>query len=180
MDPAKVRAIVEWPIPECVKDIQAFTGLTNYYRQYVERYSKITTPMTDLTRKDTKFLWSEKQEAAFQELKDKFRNGEIQRNFDVTRPAYLEADASDRAIGAHLYQKEDDGKPYPVAFHSRKLTPAEENYELSDKELLAIVDAFKTWRVHLEGAQHKVTVYSDHKNLTAFTMTKALNRQQTR
>ena len=83
---------------------------------------------------------------------------------------------SDRVVGAYLYQIGDDGKLYPVAFHSRKLTPAEENYEIHDKELLAIVDAFKTWRVHLEGAQHKVTVYSDHKNLMAFMTTKALNR----
>ena len=94
--------------------------------------------------------------------------------------AHLEADASDRAVGAYLYQIGDDGKLYPVAFHSRKLMPAEENYEIHDKKLLAIVDTFKTWRVYLEGVQHKVTVYSDHKNLTAFTIMKVLNRRQTR
>ena len=58
--------------------------------------------------------------------------------------AYLEADVSDRAVEAYLYQIRDNGKPYPVVFHSRKLTPAEENYEIHDKELLVIVDAFKT------------------------------------
>ena len=103
MDPVKVKAILEWPTPECIKDIQAFTGLTNYYRRYVEGYSRITTPMTDMTRKNTKFEWGEKQEVAFQELKDKFRKGEIQKNFDATQAVHLEIDASDRAIRVYLY-----------------------------------------------------------------------------
>ena len=67
-----------------------------------------------------------------------------------------------------------------MAFHSRKMTPPELNYDIHDKELLAIVDAFGAWRVYLEGANHKITVISDHKNLLAFTTTKKLNRRQTR
>src|SRR5437868_107499 len=101
-------------------------------------------------------------------------------SIDSSKPITIETDASDKALGACLSQPDDKGKLQPVAFHSRKFTPAELNYDIHDKELLAIVDAFQTWRVYLEGAEHQVMVYSDHKNLLAFTTTKMLNRRQTR
>src|SRR5699024_2365516 len=91
-----------------------------------------------------------------------------------------ETDASDYAIGMRMTQPGADGKPRAVAFHSRKLVQAELNYDIHDKELLAIVVAFKTWRVYLEGAQHTVLVKTDHKNLTFFTTTKELTRRQAR
>ena len=69
---------------------------------------------------------------------------------------------------------------HPVAFHSRKFLPAEINYEIHDKELLAIVDAFKHWRRYCEGAEHQIQVFTDHHNLEYFTTSKALNRRQAR
>ena len=87
---------------------------------------------------------------------------------------------SDWALGAGLSQKTEDGKLHPVAFHSRKFNPAEVNYEIYDKEMLAIVEAFKVWRHLCEGAEHQVTVYIDHMNLQYFTTTKTLNRRQAR
>jgi hypothetical protein len=92
----------------------------------------------------------------------------------------VETDASDFALGAVLSQKGDDGRLYLVVFHSRKFTLAEINYEIHDKELLAIVDCFKVWRRYLEGAMHTIQVYSDHQNLEYFTPTKVLNRCQAR
>jgi hypothetical protein len=89
-------------------------------------------------------------------------------------------DASDFALGAVLSQPDKDGRLHPVAFHSRKFTAAEINYEIHDKELLAIVDSFQEWRHFLEGAQHPVTVYTDHKNLEYFMSAKVLNRRQAR
>ena len=92
----------------------------------------------------------------------------------------IETDASDFAIGAVLSQRDEENRLHPVAFHSRKFQPAEINYEIHDKELLAIVDAFKHWRRYCEGATHQVQVFSDHQNLEYFTTTKILNRRQAR
>src|SRR5437762_4784060 len=92
----------------------------------------------------------------------------------------METDASQWAIAACLSQSSDGKRGKPVAFHSKKLTPAEQNYDIHDKELLAIMDAFKHWRHYLQGARHEVAVIMDHKNLTSFTTMKALNKQQVR
>jgi hypothetical protein len=119
-------------------------------------------------------------ELAFDELKRRFTTAPILRQFDPKKVCVVETDASDFALGAVLSQKGDDGRLYLVAFHSRKFTPAEINYEIHDKELLAIVDCFKVWRRYLEGAMHTVQVYSDHQNLEYFTTTKVLSRRQAR
>jgi len=101
-------------------------------------------------------------------------------HFDPAKPVIIETDASDFAIGAVLSQRDEENRLHPVAFHSRKFQPAEINYEIHDKELLAIVDAFKHWRRYCEGATHQVQVFSDHQNLEYFTTTKILNRRQAR
>jgi len=87
-----------------------------------------------------------------------------------------ETNASDFVIGAILSQRDEEKRLHPVAFHSRKFQTAEINYEIHDKELLAVEDAFKHWRQYCEGATHQVQVYSDHQNLEYFTTTKVLNR----
>jgi len=89
-------------------------------------------------------------------------------------------DASDFAIGAVLFQRDEENRLHPIACHSRKFQPAEINYEIHDKELLAVVDAFKHWRRYCEGATHQVQVFTDHQNLEYFTTTKVLNRWQGR
>jgi len=97
-------------------------------------------------------------------------------HFDTQRPIVIETDSSDLALGAVLSQRDDENRLHPVVFHSRKFQPAEINYEIHDKELLAVVDTFKHWRRYCEGATNQVQVYSDHQNLEYFTMTKVLNR----
>ena len=92
----------------------------------------------------------------------------------------METDASDEAIGATLNQKGDDGKLRPTAYYSRKMTAPETNYDIHDKELLAIVEALRHWRVHLEGAKYQVQILTDYKNLLYWTTTKELNRRQVR
>jgi len=86
----------------------------------------------------------------------------------------------DFAIRAILSQQDNEGRLHSVDFHSRKFQPAEINDEIHDKELLAIVDAFKHWHRYCEGATHQIQVYSDHQNLEYFTTTKILNRRQAR
>jgi RNase H-like domain found in reverse transcriptase len=87
----------------------------------------------------------------------------------------VEADSSDYAAGGVLSQKGDDGKLYPCAFYSRKYNQAELNYEIYDKEMLAVVECLETWRHHLEGSGMKTTIFTDHKNLLWFTETKVYN-----
>jgi len=135
-----------------------------------------------LTKKEAgkEWTWNPETETAFKELKQRFTTAPVLAHFDTSKPVIIETDTSDFAIGAVLSQRDEENRLHPVAFHSRKFQPAEINYKIHDKELLAVVDAFKHWRRYCEGATHQVQVYSDHQNLEYFRTTKVLNRRQAR
>jgi len=135
-----------------------------------------------LTKKEAgkEWTWNPEAETAFKELKQRFTTAPVLAHFDASKLVIIETDASDFAIGAVLSQRDEENRLHPVVFHSRKFQPAEINYEIHDKELLAVVDAFKHWRQYCEGVTHQVQVYSDHQNLEYFTTTKVLNRRQAR
>ena len=182
MDPSKTNAITSWPVPTNSTQLMSFLGLANFYRRFIKNFSHIASPLTALLKKEAKeraFEWPESASNAFAELKEKLTTAPVLAHFHPELPIIAETDASDKAIGACLLQNIDNAI-HPVAFYSRKLTPAETNYEIHDKELLAIVACFKEWRVYLEGARHQITVLCDHKNLGYFTTSKALNRRQAR
>ncbi|KAH0129268.1 hypothetical protein KCU82_g20625, partial [Aureobasidium melanogenum] len=176
IDPAKITSIKEWPTPKNLKEVQSFLGLANYNRKFISGYSQTALPLVELTKQDTPFVWKERQQKAFEALKQACIDGPTLRMFDSGKPVHIETDASDRAIGACLTQ-DHEGKRHPVAYYSRKMTPAEQNYDIHDKELLAIVAALQHWRVYAEGAP-SLTILTDHKNLLTFTTTKVLNRRQ--
>ena len=180
MDPGKVSTVTDWPLPQNLTDLQAFLGFTNFYRRFIHRYSKICAPLTRLLKKGTSFTISEDAKVAFQSLKDAFTSAPVLSHFVPSRKIVVETDASDVAVAAILSQYDEEGTLVPIAFHSRKMSPAELNYDIYDKELLAIVDAFKSWRPYLEGSHHKVTVYSDHRNLEYFKTARILTRRQAR
>jgi hypothetical protein len=180
MDPKKIEAILTWPVPCSVHDIQVFLGFANFYRRFIKNYSHLCTPITRLLRKDTKFNFDEDALVSFNALKSAFTTAPILQHFDPSKPSIVETDASDFAIAAVISQHDDNNILHPIAFHSRKLTPSELNYEIYDKELLAIITAFKEWRAYLEGSSHTITVFTDHKNLEYFASTKVLNRRQCR
>ena len=113
-------------------------------------------------------------------LKSMFTEGPILAHFDFMRSTRLETDASDFALGAILSQLCEDNRWHPIAFHSRKFQPAEVNYDVHDKEMTAIVAAFKEWEHLLMSVHDEITVFSDHKNLEYFNSTKVLNRRQHR
>ena len=119
---------------------------------------------------------------AFTELRQSFLKAPILHHFDPECHIRIETDASGYAIGGVLSQltSDDSGRWHPVAFFSRKMIPAETRYETHDGELLAIVEAFKTWRHYLEGSQHEVLVLTDHNNLRRFMDTKSLSSRQVR
>ena len=180
MEPDRVAAITEWPMPTSIEDIQTFLGFANFYRRFIEGYSRITAPITSLLRKNQRFNWSSQAQAAFDELKRRFTTAPVLRHFDPKLPIRVHTDASSFAISGILSQLHDDSQWHPVAFFSRKCIPAECNYGTPDLEMLAIVESMRHWRHYLEGAHHKIQVLSDHKNLTTFMSTKVLNRRQAR
>jgi hypothetical protein len=180
MDPAKVAAIRDWATPKSAFDIQVFLGLANFYRRFVKNYSKIATPLTSLLKKNSVFIWSAAAQASFEELKHRLMSGPILRHFDPERGCVIEPDASDYALGAVCSQYDDEGRLHPIAYYSRKFLPAEINYQIYDKELLAIVCAFKHWRHYLEFSVSTTVVLTDHRNLEYFTTTRHLSRRQVR
>ena len=180
MEPSRIEAVSSWPTPKSVHDIQVFLGFANFYRKFIKGYSKIASPMTALLSKGTPFNWGSAADSAFQQLKNSFVSAPILKHFDHLQPAILEADASDEALGGIVSQYDENGILHPCAFHSRKFNPAERNYEIYDKEMLAIVECMDKWRYYFEGSEHQLTVLTDHRNLVWFTETKNYNRRQTR
>ena len=180
MDPRKVASIVEWPEPTTIKDVQSFLGLANYYRRFVEGYSQVVAPLLQLTHKDQRFEWTGECTQAFRDLKKRFTTAPILTLFKEEREVILETDASDYALSACLHQPDEKGRMHPVAFYSRKFQSAELNYDVHDKELLAIIEAFREWKAYLTGAEKEIQVITDHKNLLYFTTTKELSRRQAR
>lgn len=180
MDPEKISAVADWPQPKNVKDVQGFLGFANFYRRFIRDFAKKATPLTRLTKKDTPFEWDDKCVRAFEELKGAFTSAPILQHFDPDKPSTIECDSSDYVNAGCLSQPDHDGILRPVAFFSKKLTPTECNYDIYDKELMAIVRSFEEWRAELEGASDPVEVISDHKNLQYFMTTKRLSRRQAR
>ena len=169
----------QWEELTTVKEVQSFLRFENFYRQFIKGYSKLTKPSTDMTKKHEKFVWIAEFQRALDELKKRFTTSPILRHFDPELPCIVECNASDFAIGAIL-SLEIDGLLNPIAFHSRKMNKHESNYEIHDKELLAITSAFKEWRRYLKGAGHKINVYTNHKGLEWFANNRPLNRRQAR
>lgn len=174
-DPAKISAVQEWPIPKTVKEVRSFLGLTGYYRRFISHYSAKALPLTELTKGDCAWQWGPKQQMAFESLKHALTNAPVLLTPDPSLPYEVYTDASNFALGAVLLQNQGNGK-HPVAFLSRKLTPAERNYPTGDRELLAIYYALQQWRCYLEGVQF--TVNSDHLNHTWFASKRDLSRRQ--
>jgi hypothetical protein len=135
--------------------------------------------MTWLTRKNTRFVWSEECLRSFESLQQAFTTAPVLRHFNYDHEIIVEIDASDYVSASMLSQYDDDGILHPVAFFSKKHSPAECNYEIYDKELMAIVRAFEEWRPELEGVLYPIQVLSNHKNLEYVMSTKLLNCHQT-
>ena len=155
-------------------------GLANYYRQFVKDFTKIAKPLHQLVRKEEKWRWGEEQEEAFAKLKEIFTTEPVLAAPDLDKKMRVEADTSDYATGRVLLVKEEDEKWRPVAFIFKSLNDTERNYEIHDKEMLAVIRCLEAWRHFLEGARTKFEIWTDHKNLEYFMMNQKLNRQQAR
>jgi hypothetical protein len=181
MDPVKVAGVAEWPEPTSKREVQSFLGFVNFYRRFVKDFSHHARPLFNLTRKEQKWRWDSPEASAFRKLKELVTSAPVLITPADDQPFRIEADSSDFATGAVLSQlSAEDGKWHPVAFLSKSLSETERNYEIHDKEMLAIMRALDEWRHFLEGAPHKVEIWTDHKNLEYFMSAKKLNRRQAR
>lgn len=181
MDPEKVRAVLDWPRPDSRKQLQRFLGFANFYRRFIRNYSRIAAPLTALTSPATPFHWSSEAEGAFLDLKKRFTSAPILINPDSSRQFVVEVDASDVGVGAVLSQRSpEDNKLHPCAFLSHRLSPTERNYDVGNRELLAVKLALEEWRHWLEGVDQPFVVWTDHKNLEYIRSAKRLNPRQAR
>uniref|UniRef100_A0A3P9I2H4 Reverse transcriptase domain-containing protein n=1 Tax=Oryzias latipes TaxID=8090 RepID=A0A3P9I2H4_ORYLA len=180
-DPSKIEAVSSWEPPINRKKLQQFLGFANFYRRFIRNYSSIAAPLTRLTSTHQRFQWTQEAQQAFDRLKKLFVTAPILIQPDPSRQFIVEVDASDSGVGAVLSQKElTSGKLKPCAFFSKKLSTAEQNYDVGNRELLAIKLALEEWRHWLEGAEHPFIVWTDHKNLAYLRTAKRLNSRQAR
>lgn len=180
MDPVKVEAVTLWPVPRNLKDVRGFIGFANFYRRFIKDFSKITRPLHDLTKKDVPFFWGSPQQEAFDAMKKAFTTQPILGIWDFDRPTRIEVDASGFATGGVISQKADDDFWHPIAYRSQTMTEAERNYEIWDREMLAICDALKDWRHFLEGLPEPFEIWTDHQNLQYWRTAQHLSRRQAR
>ncbi|KAJ9534690.1 hypothetical protein QJQ45_013074 [Haematococcus lacustris] len=188
VDPAKVKAVAEWPEPQSLKDLQAFLGLANFFRRFIRDFSSVAAPLTDLTRQDEKapkgvqhdarvrraFVEDARVRDAFHALKAALSSAPVLALPDFTKPFTVWTDASLLGTGGVLMQ---DGRV--VAFTSKKLTPAQVRYTTGEQELLAIVRALQEWRCYLDGAAG-VTIVTDHNPLVYLASQQNLSRRMAR
>jgi len=181
MDPVKIAGIAEWPTPTNKKEVQSFLGFTNFYRRFIKDFSEHARPLFDLTRNNCVWRWKASEQSAFDKLKGSVTSAPVLISPDLTKPFRIKADSSNFATGAVLSQvSTEDEKWHPVMFFSKSLSPVERNYEIHDKEMLAIIRALQEWRHFVEGAEHPCEILTDHKNLEYFMTAKQLNRCQAR
>jgi hypothetical protein len=143
MNPVKTAAIRDWPTPKNMIKIQKFIDFANFYRKFIRGYSSVSVLLTDLTKKNKTFAWTENEKTAFKKLKRRFSKAPILIIFNPKKHIVLKTDASDYAIGACISQLGKNKKLHPITFHSRKMIPAETNYDIHDKELLAVITALQ-------------------------------------
>ena len=162
-DPNNVSKVLQWPVPANVTEVKQFLGLCSYYRKHVKNFSMIAKPLFDLTKKDSKLVWTDDSQISFNQLKAALTSNEIMAlPSDKGGQFILDVDACNYGIGAVLSQVQD-GKEKVVSYASRTLNRAETNYCVTDKELLAIRYFVEYFRHYLLGRHF--TVRSDHSAL---------------
>jgi transposase InsO family protein len=181
MDPVKVAGVQDWPEPKSKLEVQSFLGFVNFYRRFIQDFSHHARPLFNLTKADAPWTWGDAEKDAFSKLKGLITSAPVLESPDPSTPFRIEADSSDFATGAVLSQpSSSDGKWHPVAFYSKSLDAVQRNYEIHDKEMLAIIRALEEWRHFLEGAKHPFEIWTDHRNLEYFMTARKLNRRQAR
>ena len=173
VDPAKIETVLKWERPKTVTEVRSFLGLAGYYKRFVEGFSKKVNPLTQLTRKDQPFSWTEKCEEYFEDMNRCLTTTLVLVIPDTGKMFEVYCDASYQVLGCVFMQDRR-----PVAYASRQLKVQKKNYPTHDFELAAIVFALKSWRHCLYGSQFQV--FSDFKSLKYLFDQKELNMRQRR
>jgi hypothetical protein len=173
VDPGKVKDVLDWVLPQIVKEVRSFLGLAGYYRRFIENFSKIAKPLTSLLEKGVDFSWTDERQKAFEELKKRLITVSVLTLPDQSKRFRVYCDASRDGLGCVLMQ---EGRV--IAYASRQLRRHELNYPTHDLELAAVVHALKIWRHYLFG--QRCDIYTDHKRLKYIFTQSELNMRQRR
>ena len=190
MDPKKLKGVADWPQPKTVTEVRQFLGFTGYYRYFVEKYSEIARPLLDLTKKTTPWHWDEPQFNAFERLKTLMCTSPVLAQPNFNKQFFLQADASAYGVGAVLSQEGEHLSPslskrhkpvrHPVAYYSATFSPTERNYDIYERELLAVMKSLAHWRQYLGWTREQFIILSDHDNLRYWKSPRNLNRRTAR
>jgi len=183
MDEDKVETVRNWSREKKTEngrlnnlfEVPQFLGFCNYYRWLIPKYSGKAELLTRLTKKDEPFVWESEQQLAFETMVTAFTMAPALWHLDHEREVIIETDASDYVSAGVLLQRDDERVLHPVAYYSKKHLLTECNYDIYDKELMAIIKALEEWRPECEGAAYPLHLITDHKNLEYFMTKKLLN-----
>ena len=179
VDPKKVKVLREWPKPKTLTDVRSFMGLLQFFRRFIKDFSKLASPLTNLTKKGQGIQkWDGKCDKAFEALKKSITTAPILVAPDWKKPFRGHIDASEFAVGGTLTQLDDSGNDRVIAFFSKKLSPAEQNYTANDRELLGLVYFLQRFRCYLEGASFEIL--TDNQILKYFFTKLKLSRREAR
>lgn len=168
-DPTKIQAVLDYPIPNCRKDVRRFIGTCSWFRRFIPNFSTIASPLNKLTsngKNAPKFNWTPDANSAFQKLKETLVTTPILSCPDFNLPFYVHCDASNFGIGAMLTQIQND-KEVVIAYMSKSFNKNEQNYSTTERETLSVITALEHWRCYLDNGL-KFTVFTDHSALKWF------------
>ena len=174
---AKVEAIANFPRPESKKQLMRFLGMAGYYRRFCPNFAAVAEPLTQLLSKREKFIWSERCDKAFEELKAMLQSAPVLAAPDFESSFKLAVDASDVAAGAVLLQEDDEGVEHPVCYFSKKFNKSQRNYSTIEKECLALMLALQHFEVYISSSSLPIVVYSDHNPLVFIHKMKDKNQR---
>jgi len=176
IDPSKVTRISEWPrMLTSVRQVQKTMGVLGYQRPFIPGFAGIARPIVELTKKAIMFKWTEERRQALETLIQKVMMVPVLAYPDLDRPFEMEVDASAYAVGAILFQKDDQGRKHDVGYYSKALNPAEQNYDIWDREFLVVIKALGNWQHILISTPHKIIVWTDHANLQYYCQPQKVN-----
>ncbi|KAG2909580.1 hypothetical protein PC115_g13206 [Phytophthora cactorum] len=178
-DPEKIKAICAWPTPQDQKQLRQWLGLATYLHNYSKNFASTVRPLSQLLKADATWSWRPEHQAAFDAVKTCLSIAPVLMLPDHSKPFHVVCDASDFAIGCALMQFDDEGRERVVSYQSRQLKPAERNYPVHDKDLLAMRYALIKFRVYLLGEQ-TFAVYTDHTSLRTATKSPHLSQRMAR
>lgn len=161
-DPDRVQGVSDCQVPKTIKQVRRFLGMAGWYQRYINNFSSVAAPLTDLLKKSDRFVWTPEAQQSFDALKTSLTTAPVLTHPDFDQPFFIQCDASITGVGGVLFQ-EINGQEHPIAFMSRKLNTAQKNYSVTELECLAAILSIQKFRCYVEGM--KFTVITDHASL---------------